>query len=43
GVFQCALWAVWSWRNKVVNSPHDEVEGAKAEDIFPAIQRISKT
>ncbi|GJV42584.1 retrovirus-related pol polyprotein from transposon TNT 1-94 [Tanacetum coccineum] len=40
-VFQCPLWAIWSWRNKVVNSPPDVVDGAIVEDIFPAIQRIS--
>ncbi|GJS55380.1 RNA-directed DNA polymerase, eukaryota, reverse transcriptase zinc-binding domain protein [Tanacetum coccineum] len=43
GVFQSALWAIWNWRNRVVNSPPDGVEGAKEEDIFPTIQRISKT
>ncbi|GKA63444.1 RNA-directed DNA polymerase, eukaryota, reverse transcriptase zinc-binding domain protein [Tanacetum coccineum] len=43
GVFQCTLWATWKWRNKVLSSSLDRVENAKDEDIFPFIQRISKT
>ncbi|GJY75974.1 hypothetical protein Tco_0481090 [Tanacetum coccineum] len=43
GVFKCALWMIWKWRNKVVNSTSHGVENAKKEDIFPAIQRLSKT
>ncbi|GJZ00346.1 hypothetical protein Tco_0517775 [Tanacetum coccineum] len=43
GVFQCALWAIWKWRNKIINAPLDSVDGVKNEDIFLFIQRISRT
>ncbi|GKE77970.1 hypothetical protein Tco_1544090 [Tanacetum coccineum] len=43
GVLQCALWAIWKWRNKIINAPLDSVDGVKNEDIFPFIQRISRT
>ncbi|GJZ76785.1 putative RNA-directed DNA polymerase [Tanacetum coccineum] len=42
GVFQCALWGVWKWRNKVVNASDEDLNDAKNEDIFPSIQRLSK-
>ena len=42
GVFQCALWGVWKWRNKVVNASAEALNDAKNEDIFPSIQRLSK-
>ncbi|GJU40757.1 RNA-directed DNA polymerase, eukaryota, reverse transcriptase zinc-binding domain protein [Tanacetum coccineum] len=29
GVFQCTLWAIWKWRNKVLSSSLDRVENAK--------------
>nr|GEU84864.1 transposase (putative), gypsy type [Tanacetum cinerariifolium] len=38
GVFQCALWGVWKWRNKVVNASDEDLIDAKNEDIFPFIQ-----
>ncbi|GJW74221.1 reverse transcriptase domain, reverse transcriptase zinc-binding domain protein [Tanacetum coccineum] len=41
GVFQCALWAIWKWRNKVVNAPVTSLTDVKVEDIFPSIQRLS--
>ncbi|GJT29340.1 hypothetical protein Tco_0909615 [Tanacetum coccineum] len=41
-VFQCALWSVWKWRNKVVNAEQEAVDGVRHEDIFPFIQRITK-
>ncbi|GJT62105.1 RNA-directed DNA polymerase, eukaryota, reverse transcriptase zinc-binding domain protein [Tanacetum coccineum] len=28
GVFKCALWMIWKWRNKVVNSTPDGVKNA---------------
>ncbi|GJY97813.1 hypothetical protein Tco_0514723 [Tanacetum coccineum] len=34
GVFQCVNWAVWKWRNKVVNAPSDSILDAKFEDIY---------
>ncbi|GKG45754.1 hypothetical protein Tco_0498200, partial [Tanacetum coccineum] len=34
-VFQCALWSVWKWRNKVVNAEQEAVDGVRNEDIFP--------
>ncbi|GJY04134.1 RNA-directed DNA polymerase, eukaryota, reverse transcriptase zinc-binding domain protein [Tanacetum coccineum] len=40
GVFQCVLWAIWRWRNKVVNSFPDSVIAAKSDDVFPSIQRF---
>ena len=43
GVFQCALWAIWSWRNKVVNASVDSVAKEMEVDIFPLIQRVSKS
>ncbi|GKD37082.1 hypothetical protein Tco_1257289, partial [Tanacetum coccineum] len=42
-VFKCALWAVWKWRNRVVTAHPDMVATIKEEDIFPFIQRITKT
>ncbi|GKF95466.1 hypothetical protein Tco_0288201 [Tanacetum coccineum] len=42
GVFQCALWGVWKWRNKVVNASDKDLNDAKNEDIFPSIQMLSK-
>ncbi|GJV18247.1 hypothetical protein Tco_1363570 [Tanacetum coccineum] len=42
GVFQCGLWGVWKWRNKVVNASDEDLNDAKNEDIFPSIQRLSK-
>ncbi|GJY48687.1 RNA-directed DNA polymerase, eukaryota, reverse transcriptase zinc-binding domain protein [Tanacetum coccineum] len=43
GVFQSALWAVWKWRNKLINSPPEAINTIKEEDIFPSIQRLTKT
>ncbi|GJS08541.1 hypothetical protein Tco_0365337 [Tanacetum coccineum] len=43
GVFQSALWAVWKWRNKLINSPPEAINAIKEEDIFPSIQRLTKT
>ncbi|GJZ51365.1 hypothetical protein Tco_0605880 [Tanacetum coccineum] len=42
GVFQCALWGVWKWRNKVPNASDEDLNDAKNKDIFPSIQRLSK-
>lgn len=42
GVFHCALWSVWKWRNKLVNAQMDVVDSVKREDIFPFVQRISR-
>ncbi|GJY34737.1 RNA-directed DNA polymerase, eukaryota, reverse transcriptase zinc-binding domain protein [Tanacetum coccineum] len=43
GVFQITLWAVCKWRNRIVNAPSDSISKIKDEDIFPGIQRLSKT
>ncbi|GKD90082.1 reverse transcriptase domain, reverse transcriptase zinc-binding domain protein [Tanacetum coccineum] len=43
GVFQCSLWAIWKWRNKLVNSQSDDSTIIKDDDIFPSIQCLSKT
>ncbi|GKD76546.1 hypothetical protein Tco_1339167 [Tanacetum coccineum] len=32
--FQCSIWAIWKWRNKVVNVDVDSVSSIKEEDIF---------
>ena len=42
GIFQFAIWAIWKWRNKVVNASLDSIASAKSEDVFPSIQRLSK-
>ncbi|GKF68921.1 RNA-directed DNA polymerase, eukaryota, reverse transcriptase zinc-binding domain protein, partial [Tanacetum coccineum] len=42
GVFSWALWCIWKWRNKIVNADQSEVVRILDEDLFPAIQRISK-
>ena len=42
GVLQCVIWVIWKWRNIVVNASPESVGSTKEEDIFPAIQRISK-
>ncbi|GKC57666.1 hypothetical protein Tco_1085264 [Tanacetum coccineum] len=42
-VFQITLWAVWKWRNRIVNAPSDSISKIKDEDIFSGIQRLSKT
>nr|GEW15103.1 hypothetical protein [Tanacetum cinerariifolium] len=43
GVSQITLWAVWKWRNRIVNTPSDSISKIKDEDIFLGIQRHSKT
>ncbi|GKF14846.1 hypothetical protein Tco_0056308 [Tanacetum coccineum] len=42
GVFQSTFWAIWKWRNKIINAHQDRVDSIKQEDIFPSIQRITK-
>ncbi|GJW93123.1 RNA-directed DNA polymerase, eukaryota, reverse transcriptase zinc-binding domain protein [Tanacetum coccineum] len=42
GVFCCAIWCIWKWRNKIVNAEQTEVARIMDDDLFPAIQRISK-
>ncbi|GJX47690.1 RNA-directed DNA polymerase, eukaryota [Tanacetum coccineum] len=42
GVFLCAFWSIWKWRNKVVNADLKLVASIVDEDIFPSIQRLSK-
>ncbi|GJR47791.1 RNA-directed DNA polymerase, eukaryota, reverse transcriptase zinc-binding domain protein [Tanacetum coccineum] len=39
-VFQCALWSIWKWQNKVVNAHQEAINGVKKEDSFPFVQRI---
>ncbi|GJR56637.1 ataxia telangiectasia mutated family protein [Tanacetum coccineum] len=43
GVFRCSLWAIWNWRNKLANANLEDVTSIREEDIFPSIQRLSKT
>ncbi|GJU77678.1 reverse transcriptase domain, reverse transcriptase zinc-binding domain protein [Tanacetum coccineum] len=43
GVFQCGLWMIWKWRNKIVHASPDSRNKVLEEDIFPSIQRLSKT
>ncbi|GJU74706.1 hypothetical protein Tco_1266111 [Tanacetum coccineum] len=42
GVLRCSLWAIWEWRNRVINVEPDMVRKVKDEDIFHSIQRTSK-
>lgn len=37
GVLHCTLWAIWKWRNKVVNAQMVDVANSKVEDVFPLI------
>nr|GEW65299.1 putative RNA-directed DNA polymerase, eukaryota, reverse transcriptase zinc-binding domain protein [Tanacetum cinerariifolium]GEW67941.1 putative RNA-directed DNA polymerase, eukaryota, reverse transcriptase zinc-binding domain protein [Tanacetum cinerariifolium] len=43
GVLQIALWVIWNWRNRVVYASWDLIAKTIEEDVFPAIQRVSKT
>ncbi|GKD35663.1 hypothetical protein Tco_1251172, partial [Tanacetum coccineum] len=43
GVFQIALWVIWNWRNRVVYASGDLIAKTIEDDVFPAIQRVSKT
>ncbi|GKD78415.1 hypothetical protein Tco_1341036, partial [Tanacetum coccineum] len=38
GVFQISLWAIWKWRNRIVNASANSSPKIKKEDIFPVIQ-----
>ncbi|GKE91422.1 hypothetical protein Tco_1572517, partial [Tanacetum coccineum] len=38
GVLKVSLWALWKWRNKLVNADPAASENIKEEDIFPSIQ-----
>ncbi|GKC40184.1 hypothetical protein Tco_1052568, partial [Tanacetum coccineum] len=42
-VFQISLWAIWKWRNRIVNASDNSSPKIKEEDIFPVIQRLSRT
>ncbi|GJZ01272.1 RNA-directed DNA polymerase, eukaryota, reverse transcriptase zinc-binding domain protein [Tanacetum coccineum] len=35
--------AIWKWRNRIVNAPADTTPKIKEEEIFPSIQRLSRT
>ncbi|GKF14184.1 RNA-directed DNA polymerase, eukaryota, reverse transcriptase zinc-binding domain protein [Tanacetum coccineum] len=43
GVLHFTIWSIWKWRNKVSHADSDSVSKVIDEDIFPAIQRMSKT
>ncbi|GKA96117.1 putative RNA-directed DNA polymerase, eukaryota, reverse transcriptase zinc-binding domain protein [Tanacetum coccineum] len=43
GVFQIALWVLWNWWNRAVYASGDSLAKILEEDVFPAIQRMSKT
>ncbi|GJZ94121.1 2-methylene-furan-3-one reductase-like protein [Tanacetum coccineum] len=34
---------IWKWRNKLVNAKPDDASSVRDEDIFPSIQRLSKS
>ncbi|GJS59708.1 hypothetical protein Tco_0654492 [Tanacetum coccineum] len=42
-VLNCAIWSIWKWRNKVSYVNPELVFSIIEEDIFPFIQRMSKT
>ncbi|GJZ35303.1 hypothetical protein Tco_0581120 [Tanacetum coccineum] len=42
GVFQCGLWAIWKWRNKLDHASSNDRARVLQEDIFLSIQRLSK-
>ncbi|GKD06854.1 hypothetical protein Tco_1181828 [Tanacetum coccineum] len=42
-VRKVSLWALWKWRNKLVNADPVTTESITEEDIFLSIQRLSKT
>nr|GEV96852.1 hypothetical protein [Tanacetum cinerariifolium] len=43
GIFQITIWALWKWRNRLVNASADLIAKIKDEDIVSTIQRLSKT
>ncbi|GKD92503.1 RNA-directed DNA polymerase, eukaryota, reverse transcriptase zinc-binding domain protein, partial [Tanacetum coccineum] len=42
GIFYIVIWAIWKWRNRLVNAVLEEKAGILEEDLFPSIQRLSK-
>ncbi|GJV23279.1 RNA-directed DNA polymerase, eukaryota, reverse transcriptase zinc-binding domain protein [Tanacetum coccineum] len=38
GVLCCTIWAIWKWRNRIVNSDTNLIINLLDEDIFPSIQ-----
>ncbi|GKD51787.1 hypothetical protein Tco_1280763 [Tanacetum coccineum] len=42
-VLNCTTWSIWKWRNKVSYVNPELVFSIIEEDIFPFIQRMSKT
>ncbi|GJV58049.1 retrovirus-related pol polyprotein from transposon TNT 1-94 [Tanacetum coccineum] len=42
GVLYCAIWSIWKWRNRVCYAYTYSVSKIIDEDIYPAIQRMSK-
>lgn len=42
GVISITIWALWKWRNRIVNAVPDLVSSIREEDIFPSIQTLSK-
>ncbi|GKC26786.1 putative RNA-directed DNA polymerase [Tanacetum coccineum] len=43
GVLLCSIWSIWKRRNKVSHADLDLAPKIIEEDLFPAIQRITKT
>ncbi|GJT84758.1 hypothetical protein Tco_1066475 [Tanacetum coccineum] len=41
-VVSVTVWALWKWRNRIVNATPDTVSSIREEDIFPSIQMLSK-
>ncbi|GJV45051.1 RNA-directed DNA polymerase, eukaryota, reverse transcriptase zinc-binding domain protein [Tanacetum coccineum] len=41
GVFQCGLWVIWKWRNKIVHASPDSGDKILKEDVFSSIQSMN--
>ncbi|GKB73283.1 hypothetical protein Tco_0934695, partial [Tanacetum coccineum] len=41
-VVSVTVWALWKWRNIIINATPDTVSSIREEDIFPSIQMLSK-
>ena len=42
GVYTLAIWLIWKGRNSILFAKREEIAKKKKEDIFSAIQNLSK-